>query len=163
MVNSYSRIFFFIIIVILFSSSSVSSSPQVDQGILVYSKIKKNSFKKEILRRIKKTLPKNSRRCLFIVSDIKLLRANDEFNVAEEWTIDICQQTKVYFVSTSTWPKGYWVNNVTTRDERFFWEKDLLKKTASWIHDKNYTKDFYYFEEILKDDEFTEIRRRLDK
>ena len=77
-----------------------------------------------------------------------MLRADDEFNVAEEWTVDICQETKVYFVSTSTSPKGYWINNVTTREEQYALEKKTLREWKAFLDDEKFTKGFYYFEEI---------------
>lgn len=127
---------------------------QENQGVLADSKIKKSSFKREIVQRIKKTLLKHLRKCSIVVTDIKLLRADDEFNVAEEWTVDVCQETKVYFVSTSTSPKGYWVNSVTTREERFALEKKTLREWKAFLDDEKFTKGFYYSEEILNDDEF---------
>ncbi len=143
----------FLVFVILFTTPSLGGAELMKQDVLAQSKIKKSSFKK-VFNEIKKILSKEFKKCSIIVTDIKLIRADDELNVAEEWTVDICREKKVYFVSSSTWPEGYWINNVITREERFAWEKQLLKKTIFWIDDKDYTKDFYYFNEILKEDEF---------
>lgn len=157
MTRYYCGVAVFAILIVLFTTSSGRCSVQQEnQDVLANSKIKKNSFKKEIMQRIKKTLPKDLRKCSIVVTDVKLLRADDEFNLAEEWTVNVCQETKVYFVSTSTSPKGYWVNSVTTREEQFALEKKTLKEWKAFLDDEKFTKGFYYFEEILKDPEFKE-------
>jgi hypothetical protein len=155
MIRNYCGTVVFAILIVLFTVSlGWCSSPQENQAVLVESKIKKSSFKKEIIKRIKKSLPERLRKCPVIVTDVKLLRADDEFNVAEEWTVDTCQEKQVYFVSTSTSPKGYWVNNVTTREEQFALEKKTLREWRALLDDEKFTKGFYYFDEILNDDEF---------
>ncbi|MBF0523402.1 MAG: hypothetical protein HQL24_10165 [Candidatus Omnitrophica bacterium] len=148
------------LIVLLMTSLGWCGVQQENQGILAGSRIKKNSFKKEIVQRIKKTLPERLKKCSIVVTNIKLLRADDEFNVAEEWTIDTCQEAKVYFVSTSTSPKGYWINSVTTREERFALEKKTLREWKAFLNDEKFTKGFYYLEEILNNDEF---KKRIEE
>lgn len=158
MTRYYCGLAVFAILILLFTKSlGWCGAQQENQGVLADSKIKRDSFKREIIQRIKKILPKHLRKCSIVVTDIKLLRADDEFNVAEEWTVDACQETKVYFVSTSTSPKGYWVNSVTTREEQFILEKKTLREWKAFLDDEKFTKGFYYFEEIVNDDEFKEL------
>ncbi len=159
MIRYYCGATVFAILMLLFTVSlGWCSAPQENQGVLSDSKIKKNSFKKEIIKRIKKSLPKDLRQCSIVVTDIKLLRADDEFNLAEEWTVNVCQEKIIYYVRMYDWPKGY-DYSVKPREERIIQEKQALKSTKDWLYDdENYRKQFFYLEEILTDEELRKIR-----
>ena len=156
----YGAAVFAILIALFTTSLGWCGMQQENQDVLSKSKIKKNSFKKGILRDIKKTLPKELRKCPILVTTVKLLRVNDELNLAEEWTVDVCQKETIYYVRTYDWPKGY-NYIVRPRDERIAKEKELLKSTKDWLYDdENYRKEFFYLEEILTDDELKKINGR---
>ena len=148
MVHYHYRVIFFAIVIILFTASLGVSKQYENQSILSESKIKKKSFKKGIVRRIKKTLSKELRKCPVVITNIKLFRAADEFNVDEEWTVDICQEIKVYFVSTSTWPKGYWIDSVELKKERIAREKKILNVAKKLGTEEAWRDDLFYIDEI---------------
>ncbi len=122
MARYYCGIAVFAILIVLFTTSSGRCDVQREnQGVLAESKIKKSSFKK-VFRDIQKTLPKQLRKCPIVVTNIKLLK-RENGGVAEDWTVDICQETKVYFISTFH-PKGYFCT-VVPKEEQFAHEKKL--------------------------------------
>lgn len=136
------------ILILLPSVSSGMSQKYENQSILSESSIKKKSFKGEILQRIRRTLSKDLRKCPVVVAKIKLFRKDDEFNVDEEWTVYVCQETKKYFVSTSDWPKGYWIDSVELKKERIARERKLLKISEKLGTKEGWKDDFFYIDEI---------------
>ena len=131
----YFRVYLFVFVALL-ATSSLGGAELMNPDILSQSKVKKSSFK-QILNDIKKTLPKELRKCSIVVTDIKLLKHENE-RVWEDWTIDICQETRVYYIDTFT-PKGYYCT-VMLKEEAFAKEKknwDVVKKSGSldlWIN-----------------------------
>lgn len=158
MIRNYCGAVAFAIFIVLFTTSlGWCSAPQENEGVLADSKIKKNSFKKEIIKRIKKSLSEDLRKCPIVVTNIKLLRADDEYNLAEEWTVNACQEKITYFVRMYDWPERY-DYSVKPREDRIAQEKQALKSTKDWLYDdENYRKQFFYLEEILTDDELKKI------
>lgn len=123
---------------------SFGGTELMNQDILTQSKIKKSSIKK-VLDDIKKTLPKELKKCQIVVTDIKLLKREKE-SVAENWIIEVCQDTKEYFVSTYH-PKGYFCT-VTPKEkvisfEKAFW--NAAKKDGTEEQDRG---KFFYIDEI---------------
>jgi len=148
MAQHHYRTILFVIMIMLFTPSLAMSNQYQNQTVLSESKIKKKGFQKEIIQRIKKALPKELRKCSVVVTSIKLFKADDEFNVDEEWTVDICQQRRIYFVSTSTWPKGYWIDSVESKEERITREKKLLDVAKKLGTEETWREDLFYIDEI---------------
>ncbi|MCK5215178.1 MAG: hypothetical protein KAR05_07495 [Candidatus Omnitrophica bacterium] len=110
MARYYFRVNFLTIMIILFTASlGYSATYNINQDVLKNSKIKKKSLKKQIFRRIIKTLPKEVKKCPIVVTDIAFRQRKSEYNsVAEEWTVDICQEAKVYFIIDESPYGGYY-------------------------------------------------------
>lgn len=147
MTRYYWGVTVFIFLTAPFTTSFGWCNAKLDnQNVLTESKIKKSSFKK-IVREIKNTLPKELRKCPVVVTKIKLLREKDEFNVDEEWMVDVCQTKKFYFVSTSDWPKGYWVDSVELKEERVSREKRMLSIAKKLGTTEEWRDDFFYIDD----------------
>ncbi|MFA5060644.1 MAG: hypothetical protein WC676_08485 [Candidatus Omnitrophota bacterium] len=112
--------------------------------VLSQSKIKKSSFK-QVFNDIKKTLPKELKKCPIAVTDIKLLKAGNDS--AEDWTINICQETKVYFVYGYLL-KGYYGYVVKPKEEQFAKEKKLWDATKKFKDEETWRKALFYVDEI---------------
>ncbi|HQO58826.1 MAG TPA: hypothetical protein PLT76_08935 [Candidatus Omnitrophota bacterium] len=115
-----------------------------NQNVLVNSKIKENFFP-IVFREIKKTLPKQLKKCPIIVADIKLLKAGNDR--AEDWTVDICQETKVYFVY-AYWLKGSYLCIVKPKGEQFVKEKEIWDAAKKFGDEETWRKALFYVDEI---------------
>ncbi|GEM_PF-6183085 len=135
---------FAILIILLTTSLGWCSAPQENQSVLANSKIKKNIFPK-VFRDIKKTLPKELKKCPIVVTDIKLLKAGNDS--AEDWTVDICQETKVYFVYTY-WLKGFYGHIVKPKEEQFTKEKEIWDGSKKLGYEETWRKALFYVDEI---------------
>ena len=117
---------------------------QQDQGVLATSKINKNIFP-NVFRDIKRTLPNHLRKCQIIVADIKFLKAGND--TAEEWTVSICQETKVYFVY-AYWLKSFCGHTVRPKEEQFAKEKEIWDAAKKLGDEKTWRKALFYVDEI---------------
>jgi hypothetical protein len=104
----------FLVAIILLAMPSLGGAELMNQDVLAQSKIKESSFK-QIFNDIKKTLPKELKHCPILVANIKLLKQKNG-GVAEDWTVNICQETRAYFVS-NLHPKGYFCEVVPREDQ----------------------------------------------
>ena len=133
------KVIFFVTVIIMSTASLGISDQYENQDILANSKIKEKSFKK-VFGDIKKTLPKELRKCQIEVIDIKLLK-NEGSGVGENWTVKVCQDTKEYLVTTFH-PKGYYCNVIPK-------EEALAKEKRLWEGDKETWRNaLYYIDEI---------------
>jgi hypothetical protein len=155
---------FYLILIILTlegcASFSEINSQGLDQGVLAESRIE-DRFKKGIIWKINKILPKKLKKCPIIITNVKVLRPNDDFYKAEEWTAKICQKEKVYFINKVSHERVTYSNRIAyivmTREEKFEMEKAGLKKSFVFLDDEEFKKGFYYLEEILGDDEVEKL------
>lgn len=129
--------------VILLSMSPMGDAEHMNPDVIGQSKIKKSSFK-QIFNDIKKTLPKKMRRCPMVVTKIKLLKEEND-GVAEDWTIDVCRETKVYLVSTFQ-PKGYYCDVILK-------EEALTQEIKYWEAAKRHGDEDFWRESLLYVDE----------
>lgn len=140
----------FAILIALFTTSlGWCDMQQENQNVLVNSKIKKSSFKK-IFQDIKKTLPKELRQCPIVVTDVKLLKQKNG-GVAEDWTVNICQETKDYFISTFH-PKGYFCE-VVLKEDQFAHEKKLWNAVKNDTDADEWRAALFYVDEIEATDQ----------
>ena len=124
MIRYYCGVAVFTILIVLFTPSFGRCSVQREnQEVLAFSKIRKKNIK-QVLNDIKRTLPKQLKECPIIVTDIKLLKQEDE-RVWEDWTVDVCQEKKIYFIDTYA-PKRYCCT-VMTKEEALIKEKPIWK------------------------------------
>ena len=145
MTRYYCGLAVFAILIILFTISlGWCGAKQENQGVLANSKIKKNIFPK-VFRDIKKTLPNQLKKCPIIVTDIKFLKAGNDS--AEDWTVNICQETKVYFVYTYLL-KGFYGHIVKPKEEEFSEEKKFWDAAKKFGHEETWRKALFYVDEI---------------
>ena len=134
----------FLVIVILLATSSSGGADLMNLNILSRSKVKESSFK-QILNDIKKTLPKELRQCAILVTDIRLLKRENN-NVAENWTVEVCQDKREYFVSTYH-PKGYFCT-VTPKEKVFAFEKVFWNTAKKDGTEEKNKMQFFYIDEL---------------
>lgn len=147
---------FAILMVLLTISLGWCGAQQENQSVLANSKIKKNIFPK-VFRDIQKTLPKQLRKCPIVVTDIKLLKAGNDS--AEDWTVNICQETRVYFVYTY-WLKGLYGHIVKSKEEQFAKEKKIWE-AAKKHEDEEYWRDvLFYLDEFEAMDQAEKNKRQ---
>jgi len=143
MTKYYNKVILITMIIVLSTPTLGASNQFENQDVLTESKVKKKSFKK-IFKYIKKTLPKESRKCQIEIVDIKLLK-DDKSGIGENWTVKICEDVREYLVTTF-YPKGYYCNVMTKEDA-------LAKEKRLWDSDKKFggnvwTNSLYYIDEL---------------
>jgi len=135
-----------VVIVILLTTSSFGGAELMNPDVLSQSRIKKISFK-QILNDIKKTLPKELRKCSIVVTDIAFLQREYKYpNIAEEWTIDVCQEKKVYFIADES-PKGKYYT-VTPGGKRLNKEKEIWNAVKNDDDDGEWRATLFYINKI---------------
>jgi len=140
----YGAVVFVILIGLFITSFGWCSAQPLDQDILNESKIKKSSFKK-VFQEIKKTLPKELNQCSIVVTDIRLLKSEKD-SVAENWTVEVCQDKREYFVSTYN-PKGYFCT-VTPKEKVFSVEKAFWNAAKKDGTEEKERGKFFYIDEL---------------
>lgn len=141
---TFHRVYMFVIMVMLFIFSIESIAQPEDRSILNESKIKTKSFNK-VFRDIKKTLSKESKKCPIEVTDVKLLKSKDG-GVAEDWTVSICEETKVYLVTTFH-PKGYYVS-VIPKEEALAQDIKYWRAAKKFGTEETWRDTMIYIDEI---------------
>lgn len=134
----------FVLILLFTPSFGRCNVQQENQDVLIKSKIKKDIFP-EVFRDIKKALPKQLKKCPIIVTDIKFLKAGNDN--AEDWTVNICQETKVYFVYAYLL-KGFYGHIVKPKEEQFAKEKEIWDAAKKFGDEETWRKALFYVDEI---------------
>ena len=145
MIRYYCEVAVLAILIVLFTASlGWCRAQHENQDVLANSKIKKNIFPK-IFRDIKKTLPNQLKKCPIIVSDIKLLKAGNDS--AEDWTVNLCQETRVFFVYDYSL-KGFYLYIVKPKEEQFAKEKEIWNAAKKFGDEEIWQKTLFYVDEI---------------
>ena len=147
MFHYYCRVSIFFVMVFLFTTSLGYCAKLVDQSVLIGSKIKEKSFKK-VFRDIKKTLPKELRKCQIEVIDIKLLKDEDR-GVGENWTVEVCQYIKKEYLVTTIHPKGYYCT-VISKEEALSQDKRYWEAAKKFGTEEVWRDTIMYIDEIEK-------------
>ena len=134
-----------ILIVLVTTSLGWCGAQQENQGVLANSKIKKNIFPK-VFRDIKRTLPKELRQCPIVVTDIKLLKTESDA-ATEDWTVNICQETKVYCVQ-AYWLKGSYLESVKSKEEVLARQKAIWETAKKIGNEEEWRDTLFYIDEI---------------
>ena len=144
--NYYHYRKFFIATFILLSMTSLGLSAQYkNQSVLVNSKIKNNAFGK-IFKDIKKTLPRNLRRCSMIVKDIDLVKIESGASM-EDWVINICRETRIYCVQ-AYWLKGSYFVSVKPKNEVLARQRSIWNTAKESGNEDLWEDSLFYIDEI---------------
>src|SRR3989338_665895 len=137
---------FAILIVLFMPSLGRCNVQQENQDVLANSKIKKNVFEK-VFRDIKKTLPEHLKKCPIIVTDITFRQRKYKYNnIAEEWTVDVCQERKVYFIVDESPYGGHYT--VEPKEERMAREKKIWDAVKNDDKDGEWRSTLFYVDQL---------------
>ena len=137
----------FAILIVLFTPSlGRCNVQQENQSVFATSKIRKSVFGK-ILQDIKKTLPEQLKKCPIVVTDIIFRQRKYKYNsIAEEWTVDICQGRRVYFIiDESPYGSHY---TVEPKEERMEREKKIWDTVKNDDEDGEWRATLFYADEF---------------
>ena len=147
MVRYYFGLVFLVALLGLLTASLGWCSVQKEnQSVLMKSKIS-SRYQKGILQRIKQALPRNLKSCSIAVVDIIFLQREYKYpSAAEEWTVNVCQEKRVYFVADES-PKGKYYT-ITPKEERLAKEKKIWDTVRNDDKDGEWRATLFYIDEI---------------
>lgn len=141
---------FFLVLVLFVVDVTAGRSEQVtDSAVLAKSTIKSN-YKKDILKRIRNSLSKESKKNAIFLQNVQSLKRGDiNSSDAEEWTVVAGNEKMVFFIVNES-PKGVYYT-VIPKQKRFAKEKeiwDAVKNEKNEKSRKEWRDVLFYINEI---------------